>query len=140
MIRVLIYLVIILAGACLSPLLAGKTGYVYIAFLDWQLETNLLFAVMALIIFFALLQLLEWLLVTVLNLVLSSRYLPRRWRRNAARKHTLTGALALAEEDWPAAEKAMQKGAEAGELPALIIWQPPERPKDSSRMNSGMNT
>jgi HemY protein len=119
MIRVLIYLVIILAGACLSPLLAGKTGYVYIAFLDWQLETNLLFAVMALIIFFALLQLLEWLLVTMLNLVLSSRYLPRRWRRNAARKHTLTGALALAEEDWPAAEKAMQKGAEAGELPAL---------------------
>ncbi len=94
MIRVLIYLVIILAGACLSPLFAGKTGYVYIAFLDWQLETNLLFAVMALIIFFALLQLLEWLLVTVLNLVLSSRYLPRRWRlqcRPQVHAHRRTG-------------------------------------------------
>jgi HemY protein len=29
------------------------------------------------------------------------------------------GALALAEEDWPAAERAMRKGAEQGELPAL---------------------
>ncbi|QUN06198.1 heme biosynthesis protein HemY [Shewanella yunxiaonensis] len=119
MIRALVYLLIILAGLCLSPFIVGKSGYVYVAFLDWQLETTVTFAVIALVVFYGLLQLLEWLLVGLLHLILSSRYLPQRWRRNAARKHTLVGALALAEEDWPAAERAMRKGAEQGEIPAL---------------------
>lgn len=119
MIRALVYLLIILAGLCLSPFIVGKSGYVYIAFLDWQLETTVAFAVIAMVVFYGVLQLLEWLLVSLLHIILSSRYLPQRWRRNAARKHTLVGALALAEEDWPAAERAMRKGAEQGELPAL---------------------
>ncbi|TCN90731.1 heme biosynthesis HemY N-terminal domain-containing protein [Shewanella fodinae] len=119
MIRALVYLLIILAGLCLSPFIVGKSGYVYIAFLDWQLETTVAFAVIAMVVFYGVLQLLEWLLVGLLHIILSSRYLPQRWRRNAARKHTLVGALALAEEDWPAAERAMRKGAEQGELPAL---------------------
>ncbi|MBO1272828.1 MULTISPECIES: heme biosynthesis HemY N-terminal domain-containing protein [unclassified Shewanella] len=119
MIRALVYLLIILAGLCLSPFIVGKSGYVYIAFLDWQLETTVAFAVIAMVVFYGVLQLLEWLLVGLLHIILSSRYLPQRWRRNAARKHTLVGALALAEEDWPAAERAMRKGAEQGEIPAL---------------------
>jgi len=119
MIRALVYLLIILVGLCLSPFIVGKSGYVYIAFLDWQLETTVAFAVIAMVVFYGVLQLLEWLLVGLLHIILSSRYLPQRWRRNAARKHTLVGALALAEEDWPAAERAMRKGAEQGELPAL---------------------
>ncbi|MFQ6372625.1 heme biosynthesis HemY N-terminal domain-containing protein [Shewanella sp. YIC-542] len=119
MIRALVYLLIILAGLCISPFIVGKSGYVYVAFLDWQLETTVTFAIIALVVFYGALQLLEWLLVGLFNLILSSRYLPQRWRRNAARKHTLVGALALAEEDWPTAERAMRKGAEQGELPAL---------------------
>lgn len=119
MIRALVYLLIILVGLCLSPFIVGKSGYVYVAFLDWQLETTVAFAVIAMVVFYGLLQLLEWVLVGVFHLILSSRYLPQRWRRNAARKHTLVGALALAEEDWPAAERAMRKGAEQGEIPAL---------------------
>ena len=119
MIRVLFYLIIVLAGALISPLIVGNKGYVYISFLGWQLETSVIFAVVAMILFYGVLQLAEWLVISLLNVVLSSRYLPQRWRRKAARKHTLVGALAMAEENWPSAERAMRKGAEQGELPVL---------------------
>ena len=121
MVRALVYLIIILLGLCISPFLVGSKGYVYLAIGDYQIETSIVFAVIALIIFYSLLQLVEFVAVWLLNLVLNSRYLPERWRRKAARKHTLLGALALAEENWPAAEKAMAKGAEKGEIPALNL-------------------
>jgi len=121
MIRALVYLGIILLGLCLSPFLAGNKGYLYIALGDYQAETSIVFAVLALIIFYSLLQLFEFVIVWLLNLILGSRLLPEKWRKKAARKHTLMGALALAEEDWLAAEKAMVKGAEKGEIPALNL-------------------
>ncbi|WP_028774434.1 heme biosynthesis HemY N-terminal domain-containing protein [Shewanella waksmanii] len=121
MMRALFYLVVILLGLCVSPYLAGANGYVYLAFADYEIETSLVFAILAAIVFYTLLQLVEWVIVFLVNLLLSSRLLPERWRRKAARKHTLNGALSLAEEDWPAAEKAMAKGAEKGEIPTLNL-------------------
>jgi HemY protein len=122
MIKTLVYVVLILIGLCLSPLIIGQSGYVYIAIGDYQVETSLMAGVVGLIIFYFALQLLEWLITLLLNIVLSSRYLPEQWRRKAAKKHTLIGALALAEEDWPAAELAMAKGAEKGEIPVLNLF------------------
>tara|TARA_R110002126_G_scaffold6345_2_gene33197 strand:+ start:3405 stop:4574 length:1170 start_codon:yes stop_codon:yes gene_type:complete len=122
MIKTLVYVVLILIGLCLSPLIVGQSGYVYIAIGDYQIETSLVMGVVGLIVFYFALQLLEWLILLLLNMLLSSRYLPEQWRRKAAKKHTLTGALALAEEDWPAAEKAMAKGAEKGEIPVLNLF------------------
>ncbi|WOT04878.1 heme biosynthesis HemY N-terminal domain-containing protein [Shewanella youngdeokensis] len=121
MIRALVYLGIILVGLCVSPFLVGNTGYLYIALGEYQAETSIVFGVIALILFYSLLQLFEFIVVWVINLILSSRLLPEKWRKKAARKHTLVGALALAEEDWAAAEKAMVKGAEKGEIPALNL-------------------
>lgn len=121
MIRILAYLIIILIGLCISPYLVGSTGYVYIAAGEYQIETSLVFATIALIVFFSLLQVAEWVIVFTINLILNSRYLPERWRKKAAKKNTLLGALSLAEEDWPTAEKAMLKGAAKGELPALNL-------------------
>lgn len=121
MIKILIFLVIVLIGLCISPWLVGNTGYVYIAAGDYQIETSLVFGVVALIIFYAVFQILEWLVITAINLMLRSRFIPHHWRRRSAKKHTLMGALALAEEDWPAAERAMIKGADNGELPALNL-------------------
>ncbi len=121
MVRVLVYLGIILLGFFISPFLAGNKGYLYIAIGDYQVETSIVFAVIALVIFYSLLQLAEFVIVWVLNLILGSRLLPEKWRKKAARKHTLMGALALAEEDWAAAEKAMVKGADKGEIPALNL-------------------
>ncbi len=121
MIKILIFLVIVLNGLCISPWLVGNTGYVYIAAGDYQIENSLVFGVVALIIFYAVFQILEWLVITAINLMLRSRFIPHHWRRRSAKKHTLMGALALAEEDWPAAERAMIKGADNGELPALNL-------------------
>ncbi|PKH33940.1 MULTISPECIES: heme biosynthesis HemY N-terminal domain-containing protein [unclassified Shewanella] len=122
MIKTLVYVVLILIGLCLSPLIIGQSGYIYIAMGDYQIETSLVTGVVGLIVFYFALQLLEWLIILLLNIVLSSRYLPEQWRRKAAKKHTLIGALALAEEDWSAAEKAMAKGAEKGEIPVLNLF------------------
>ncbi|MCL1126668.1 heme biosynthesis HemY N-terminal domain-containing protein [Shewanella surugensis] len=119
MIRALIYLAIILIGFCISPFLVGNKGYLYIAIADYQIETSLVFAVIAIIVFYSLLQFFEFLLIFFLNLIINSRYLPERWRKNTARKHTLSGALSLAEEDWESAEKFMLKGAAKGEIPTL---------------------
>ncbi|WP_394201698.1 heme biosynthesis HemY N-terminal domain-containing protein [Shewanella waksmanii] len=121
MMRALFYLIVVLLGLCISPYLAGANGYVYLAFGDYEVETSLVFAILAAIVFYTLLQLVEWVAVFLINLLLSSRLLPERWRRKAARKYTLNGALSLAEEDWPAAEKAMVKGAEKGEIPTLNL-------------------
>ncbi len=121
MIKILILLGIVLIGLCISPWLVGNTGYVYITAGDYQIETSLVFGVIALIVFYAVFQVLEWLVITAINLILRSRFIPYHWRRRSAKKHTLMGALALAEEDWPAAERAMIKGADNGELPALNL-------------------
>ncbi|AZQ12244.1 heme biosynthesis HemY N-terminal domain-containing protein [Shewanella khirikhana] len=121
MIRTLIYLGIILIGLCLSPYLMGNTGYLYLSAFDYEIETSLVFAVVMLVIAYGVIIAIEWLVVKLLNLLLGSRYLPERWRRNAAKKHTLSGALALAEENWSDAERFMAKGADKGELPALNL-------------------
>ncbi|MDO6641315.1 heme biosynthesis HemY N-terminal domain-containing protein [Shewanella sp. 5_MG-2023] len=122
MIKTLAYVVIILIGFCISPFIIGNTGYIYIAAGDYQIETSLVFGLLGLILFYAALQIVEWLIIFLLNIIIHSRYLPDRWRKQAAKKHTLQGALALAEEDWPSAEKAMSKGAAKGELPALNLF------------------
>ncbi|WP_350432440.1 heme biosynthesis HemY N-terminal domain-containing protein [Shewanella sp. H8] len=122
MIKTLVYVLLVLVALCLSPLIIGQSGYVYIAIGDYQIETSLVTGVVGLIVFYFALQLLEWLIMLLLNIILSSRYLPEQWRRKAAKKHTLIGALALAEEDWPAAEKSMAKGAEKGEIPLLNLF------------------
>ncbi len=119
MIRTLVYALIILLGVCISPWLVESTGYLYIAIGGYELETSVVFAVFAIVIFYSALQTIEWIVVSVLNLFIKQSWLPQRWRKHNARKHTLAGALALAEEDWAAAEKSMLRGAGNGEIPAL---------------------
>ncbi|MCT7943090.1 heme biosynthesis HemY N-terminal domain-containing protein [Shewanella holmiensis] len=119
MIKLLAYVLIIVLGLCLTPYLLATKGYIYIAIWDYQIETSLAFGLLVLFAIFVSFEVIKKALVFVLTLVLNSRFLPERWRIKKAKKQTLIGALALAEEDWPAAEKAMAKGAENGELPAL---------------------
>ncbi|MGB0892996.1 MAG: heme biosynthesis HemY N-terminal domain-containing protein [Parashewanella sp.] len=119
MIRTLAYLLLILIGLCISPWLVEHTGYVYLSLGDYELETSVAFALVALIVFYSLLQLVEWVLISLLNMLVKFNLLPSRWRKSNARKHTLSGALALAEEDWASAESEMLKGADSGELPTV---------------------
>ena len=121
MIRVLAYLSIILIGLCISPLFDDMNGYLYLAFWDYEIEMGIIAALICLVLFYCLLQLVEWCLVFILNLIFSSRLLPRKWHNQTAKKHTLLGGLALAEEDWAVAEKAMAKGAKKSENPSLNL-------------------
>lgn len=121
MIRIFFYLAIIFIGLCISPFFVGNTGYIYISFGDYQLETSLVFAGILLIIAYVSIKIAEIIIIKLLNLLISSRYLPQHWRKRNAKKNTLIGALAMAEEDWLTAEKAMAKGAKNGEIPALNL-------------------
>ncbi|TKB51088.1 heme biosynthesis protein HemY [Ferrimonas sediminicola] len=119
MIRLLIYTLIVLAGAIVGPKLVENKGYLLLAIGEYTIETSVVAAVILLLVGFSLLQLLEWGLVKGIQAAGLTRSLPRRWRQRKSRKFTLEGALALAEENWPRAEQAMAKGAEAGELPLV---------------------
>ncbi|RLV60290.1 heme biosynthesis protein HemY [Parashewanella curva] len=121
MIRTLAYIVIILLGLVLSPWILSHTGYLYLSIGDYEVETSVVFAVVALLVIFSAIQLIEWLFVGLINIFVRRGWLSSRWRRQSARKHTLQGALAIAEEDWVNAEKSMCKGASNGELP-LVNW------------------
>ncbi|NRD75750.1 heme biosynthesis protein HemY [Shewanella sp. VB17] len=121
MIKVLAYLSIILIGLCISPFFDGMNGYLYLAFWDYEIEMGVIAALICLVLFYCLLQLVEWCLVLILHLIFSSRLLPDKWRKKASKKHTLLGELALAEEDWAVAEKAMVKGAKKGESPSFNL-------------------
>ncbi|ABE53680.1 HemY-like protein [Shewanella denitrificans OS217] len=121
MIKALIIVAIILIGLCVSPLFIDNTGYVYIAIGEYQIETSLIVAITALVATVIIMLLTKWLLGLIINLALSSKHLPLRWRQSAAKKHTLQGAIAMAAEDWPLAEKSMLKGAANGELPTLNL-------------------
>lgn len=91
MIKTLIYLGIILIGLCLSPYIVGNTGYLYLSAWGYEIETSLVFAIVVLVIAYGVIVIAEWIAVKSISLVLGSRYLPERWRRNAAKRHTLNG-------------------------------------------------
>ncbi|MBY6187479.1 heme biosynthesis protein HemY [Marinobacter hydrocarbonoclasticus] len=119
MIRILFYAVLVLAGLLAGPTLVANKGYVLVAIGEYTVETSVVGAVIVLLVAFGVLQLLEYLVVKLVNLTGFTLGSPQRWRRNRSRKHTLQGALALAQEDWTAAEQAMAKGAQAGEYPVI---------------------
>ncbi|WP_133405497.1 heme biosynthesis HemY N-terminal domain-containing protein [Parashewanella tropica] len=121
MIRTLAYIVIILLGLVISPWILSHTGYLYLSIGDYEVETSVVFAVVALLVIFSLIQLIEWLIVSVINTFVRRGWLSSHWRKQSARKHTLQGALFIAEEDWLSAEQSMCKGANNGELP-LVNW------------------
>lgn len=119
MIRLLIYVVLIIAGLLAGPQLVAHKGYVMISVAEYTVETSLVALVLIALVAFGALQVVEWLLVKAITVTGSTVMLPKRWRRSRAKQHTLSGFLALAEQDWGKAERAMAKGAKAGEAPMI---------------------
>ena len=60
MIRLLILALIVFTGLLVGPMLIDQKGYVLIAVNDWTIETSVVVMVMMMLVFYALLQLLEW--------------------------------------------------------------------------------
>jgi HemY protein len=121
MMKILIFVAIILVGLCISPMIIDNTGYVYLAVGEYQIETSLVVASATLLVAFIALTLAKWLFGLAFKLMLTSKHLPLRWRQSSAKKNTLQGAIAMAAEDWPLAEKSMLKGAADGELTTLNL-------------------
>jgi HemY protein len=111
----LVLLLAALAGAAGWQLLAEDPGYLLLTFRGWSVETNLVVAVLGLLLAGALLYLLVGLLRMPWRLW-------RRRRRRAARERFAAGLLALQSGEWLQAERLLRRAARDRDLrlPALL--------------------
>ncbi|WP_298442983.1 heme biosynthesis HemY N-terminal domain-containing protein [uncultured Ferrimonas sp.] len=119
MIRLLIYALLVIIGLIAGPQLVAYKGYVMISIADYTVETSVVALAIIGLVLFGALQVAEWLLIKTINVTGATLLLPKRWGQKRAKQHTMNGFLALAEQDWVKAEKAMAKGAKAGEVPMI---------------------
>jgi HemY protein len=118
--KLLFFVIVVLVGAVGLALLAqNESGYVLINYGPWSVETSFTFAVLVLLLGFALFY-------AVLRLIAGAVALPgrlRAWRgsRRALRARLVThrGLAALAEGHWLKAERDLSRYAERSEMPLL---------------------
>lgn len=118
--KLLFFIIIVLVGAVALALLAqSESGYVLINYGPWSVESSFTFAVVMLLLGFALVY-------TALRLVSGALALPRRlrsWRSDRrsmrARLATTRGLTALAEGHWLKAERDLSRYAELSDAPVL---------------------
>ena len=139
MIRMLILVVILLAGMILGPMVVGQKGYVLVVVDDYSIETSVLAMVMILLIFYAALQVVEWLLVNLFTLWGRTRHWFGWRRRRVARKKSLSGVLALAEGDFIEAEKLSVRNAPLSEMPLLNYLTAAEAAQQRGRVSQRDN-
>lgn len=139
MIRMLILVVILLAGMILGPMVVGQKGYVLVVMDDYSIETSVLAMVMILLIFYAALQVVEWFLVNLFTLWGRTRHWFGWRRRRVARKKSLSGVLALAEGDFIEAEKLSVRNAPLSEMPLLNYLTAAEAAQQRGRVSQRDN-
>jgi HemY protein len=120
MIRLLIIVLILLAGLVFAPELSSHKGYLLISFDSYTTyETTIINAAFIAIIFYFLLLVVEW----ALRKLLSMSSLTRGWfgqrKTRKAQKNSRLGMLALLEGDTKQAQKLLSKSAARSESPAL---------------------
>ncbi|MES1927050.1 heme biosynthesis HemY N-terminal domain-containing protein [Salinisphaera sp. T31B1] len=115
----LIFFTFIVLGVVLALVFRDHQGYILISFAGWQIETSLLFAVGALLVFL-------WAAITLWRLIVGGVLLPRRIRERLARRRErkarrslYDGLLRLAEGRWGRAEDELNRLAENNEAPGL---------------------
>ncbi|NRA69732.1 MAG: hypothetical protein HRU24_01830 [Gammaproteobacteria bacterium] len=119
MIRLLILALIVFTGLLVGPMLIDQKGYVLIAVNDWTIETSVVVMVMMMLVFYALLQLLEWSIVNTLTFWGRTRNWFGWRRQKIAREKTLVSVLDLAQGDFSIAEKNSARNARLSEKPLL---------------------
>jgi HemY protein len=118
--RFLLLTLLVLAGAAGLALLARQDpGYVLFAYRGWTAETSLALVVVALLLAFTALY-------ACVRLLVGSWRLPQRfgsWRRGRhalrARVATRRGLIALAEGNWPKAERYLTRFVHVSETPLI---------------------
>jgi|GEM_PF-1574249 len=119
MIRLLILVLIVFAGLLVGPMLIDQKGYVLIAVNDWTVETSVVVMVMLILVFYALLQLFEWLLVNTLTFWGRTRNWFGWRRQRVAREKTLASVLDLAQGEYLLAEQNSARNAQLSDKPLL---------------------
>ncbi|GGB43285.1 heme biosynthesis protein HemY [Oceanisphaera marina] len=119
MIRLAIIIVILAAGLIIGPDITGQQGYVLLAAGDYTIETTATVFLVAIVLFYALLLFIEWLLGRIFGI----GHKTRNWfvgrRRRKALNYTQSGMQALVAEDYAAAEKMLLKGTKGNDLALL---------------------
>ena len=117
--RFTFYFLLLLASVWLGIKIHKDPGYVLITYQHWSMETTLCFAILAILAFFFLLYFLLFITRGTINL--SSRFQQWSQQRHFRKANKLThrGLCDLAEGDWQAAEKNLQRGAAHSEMPLI---------------------
>ncbi|PKH02204.1 heme biosynthesis protein HemY [Psychromonas sp. MB-3u-54] len=120
MIRIIIVIAALIAGLFFGPEISTNKGYILISLDTYTTyETTIINALIATVVFYFLLGLIEW----VLRKLLSMSSLTRGWfgqrKTKKAQKNSLLGMLALLEGNSKQAQKLLSKSAEKTAAPAL---------------------
>lgn len=119
MIRFLLLILVICAGFFVGAMLVDQKGYVLIAFDDWTIESSVVFMVMAILVFYACLQLLEWGIVNLFAFWGRTRHWFGWRKQQVAQQKTLSSLLDLAGGRFALAEKNSARYASLSEQPVL---------------------
>lgn len=120
MIRLLIIVLILLAGLVFAPELSSHKGYLLVSFDGFTTyETTIINATFIAIIFYFLLLAVEWLLRKLLSMSSVTRGWFGQRKTRKAQRNSLLGMLALLEGNTKQAQKLLSKSADRSEAPAL---------------------
>lgn len=120
MIRIMIVIAALIAGLFFGPEISSNKGYILISLDTYTTyETTIINALIATVVFYFLLGLIEW----VLRKLLSTSSITRGWfgqrKTKKAQRNSLLGMLALFEGNSKQAQKLLSKSAERTAAPAL---------------------
>lgn len=120
MIRIIIVIAALIAGLFFGPEISSNKGYILISLDSYTTyETTIINAIIATVVFYFLLGLIEW----VLRKLLSMSSITRGWfgqrKTKKAERNSLLGMLALLEGNSRQAQKLLSKSAERTAAPAL---------------------
>lgn len=119
MIRMLLLLVLFVAGIYFGPMAAGQKGYVLIAMDNLTIEMSVVSGLIMLTLSIGALLLLEWFIRKLLRADRDSRNWLRTRKQRRAYRLMSEGMLALAEENWKKAEKLCAKSSKHSPTPLL---------------------
>lgn len=116
---ILAVFVFILFGIVLSLVFQNHQGYLLLSFNGWQIETSLLFALIALLVGIWALVLAWRILVVGATAPRSIRHFFGRRKANKARRSLYTGLERMAEGRWAVAQSELERLAESHDAPGL---------------------
>lgn len=116
---ILAVFVFVLLGIVLSLVFQSHQGYLLLSFNGWQIETSLLFAIIALLVGIWILALAWRILVTGVTAPRSIRHFFGRRKARKARRSLYTGLERMAEGRWAVAQSELDRLADSHDAPGL---------------------